>query len=171
MPSQRRFLSLVAIAGALGLFAACGGEQEDGGHGQGTDAAAPGAMFEDCKDDPRVDAYVAGMQETSVAGRFLVKLLSSEPGPPTKGNNTWTIEVTDAAAAPQPGMSVVVDPFMPDHGHGTSVEAVVEPLGQPGQYRLSPVNLFMDGVWEVRLLLSSPAGTQDTATFNLCIAG
>jgi len=128
-------------------------------------------MFDDCKDDPRVEAYMAGMSTGSAAGRFQVELVSSEPGPPQKGNNTWTIAVTDAAAAAQAGLTVVVETFMPDHGHGSSVRAMVEPLGQTGQYRLSPVNLFMDGVWEVRLVLSAPAGAQDTATFTICIAG
>ena len=166
MPSALRAFPLVV---AVGLGLGCGGRDDDG-HSHDA-AVTDGAMFEDCKDDPRIDAYVAGLQKASAAGRFQIKLLGSEPGPPQKGNNTWTIEVSDAAAAPQAGLTVVVEPFMPDHGHGTTVKAMVEPLASPGQYRLSPVNLFMDGVWEVRLVLSSPAGVQDAATFNVCIAG
>jgi hypothetical protein len=116
--------------------------------------------------------YAAGMHVASAAGTFGVKLLDSVPGPPVKGNNSWTIEIDDAASgAPVDGLQVSVTPWMPDHGHGTQ-PVVVSAVGGPGQYGLMPVYLYMSGFWQVQIGIKSTGGavaTQDQAIVPICI--
>jgi hypothetical protein len=45
---------------------------------------------------------------------------------------------------------------------------MVAPAGPPGQYTLSPVNLWMPGVWETTIRATSGA-TIDSAVFRFCI--
>src|SRR5690242_1168531 len=96
--------------------AACG---DSGGMTGGTDAMTIG-----CANDPRAMTYTADMMITDTVSHLIkFELVNSMPGPPVKGTNTWTVKlldmnnqpITDAAA------NMKVEPFMPDHGHGTSV--------------------------------------------------
>ena len=59
--------------------------------------------------------------------------------------------------------------MMPDHGHGTPVNAEVTVMPTPGQYELSPVNLFMTGYWEITLELTLPKGETDSVMFGFCV--
>ena len=59
---------------------------------------------------------------------------------------------------------------MPDHGHGTPTPVVVSATGEPGEYELDPVNLFMAGLWTIDLVLAMPEGDdEDTVQFAFCI--
>ena len=53
---------------------------------------------------------------------------------------------------------------MPQHGHGTPIEAVVTEAGEPGEYTLDPVNLFTIELSEADTLV-------DDITFTFCIDG
>jgi hypothetical protein len=74
-----------------------------------------------------------------------------------KGVDVWSVE-TDLASTMTPldGMSISVDPEMPDHGHGTTPVGVM-PIGSGGKYTINPVNLYMAGYWEVTFTLVEPA--------------
>ena len=127
--------------------------------------------FLTCATETRAQPYQAGMQVASASGALIVKLVSSVPGPPVKGTNTWTIEV-DAAdtGAAVDGVNVVVAPYMPDHAHGTNPVGVT-PAGVVGTYTLMPVYLYMSGYWEVRMTLGGApvdAGI-DSAMIPICI--
>ena len=39
----------------------------------------------------------------------------------------------------------------------------------PGQYALSPVNLFMTGYWEISLELTLADGETDSLMFGFCV--
>lgn len=116
--------------------------------------------------------YQVGMSVTSESGVFTIKLLSSLPGPPIKGQNNWMIEVDQTAVGtPLDGLDVTVAPFMPDHQHPSTRQVVVTPAGA-GNYDLNPVYLYMSGLWEVRMTIVSPTlagGTTDVATIPICI--
>jgi hypothetical protein len=45
---------------------------------------------------------------------------------------------------------------------------VVTELPAPGQYQLSPVNLWMPGLWEITISAISGA-TTDSAVYRFCI--
>jgi YtkA-like protein len=126
-------------------------------------------VFIPCTDDPRAEHYAPGMLKTGPKSQISVTLLSSDPGPPIKGVNTWSVLVTDAAKAPQSGATLKVVPYMPDHNHGTIVKPTITPLSDAGQYKVTPLYLFMAGLWEVTLTVSTPTGVQDAVVFRFCI--
>lgn len=151
MPRTRSWL--------LGVFAlaAC-----DDGAMAGDDGAQ---VERGCDTEIRDDDYALGLAKTGE--RWTVTFVEALPAPPTRGDNTWTMRVTDAAGAPVPGLELSVSPFMPDHMHGTTVETVVMEIGD-GKYALDPVNLFMPGLWEVTLELGSES-SEDEVTFAFCV--
>jgi YtkA-like len=154
----------VALLCALGL-PACGS----------SDASPPTAAQHDtsatCDGDPRANVYSAGMTQASENGKFTLQMLNADPAPPAKGDNKWDIKLTDAAGAPLNDATITVKPFMPDHGHGTSIDAVVTPAGSGGgEYSISPVNLWMPGLWQVTLSTDA-AGATDDVVLGFCIAG
>jgi hypothetical protein len=149
------FLSALAVVLALaGCSATSGSSVSD----SGTSA---------CATDPRVTAYSAGMQANGAMGLHVV-LASSDPAPPSKGDNQWVVELLDASNAPVDGATISVTPYMPDHGHGSSIIPTVTPMGG-GKYEVDHVNLFMPGVWQVTFVVTT-AATSDQAAFTLCIA-
>ena len=113
--------------------------------------------------------YAPGLSVTSTSGNRKYVLLSSNPSPPARGTDTWTIRITDAAGTAQPGLSVSVLPFMPDHGHGTSVNASVT-ANNDGTYTVDPLYFFMPGVWRITFAVP-PNQLNDVGEFFFCIPG
>lgn len=136
----------------------------DDGHGMHND------MEVNCDLETRAQTYVAGL---AGAGSTDVQIMLMEaiPGPPRKDDNTWRIQVMDSADAPLTGLNITVTPWMPDHGHGTSVTAEVTELLEAGEYELSPVNLRMPGLWETTIEVDDGAELQDAVVFSFCIEG
>lgn len=160
-------IRLVASASLMAVLALAGG-------GCGSSGEAPadsGAVFKTCATDDRAMPYRAGMSVSSDGGTFTVKLVGSDPGPPVKGRNIWTVEIdASATGLPLDGLDLSVTPWMPDHMHG-STPVVVTPTAA-GNYDLEPVYLYMSGLWEVRMTIVGTmvgAGTTDTATLPICI--
>jgi hypothetical protein len=127
-----------------------------------------------CTDDPRVDTYTAHLSKMGTGGALSFEIQSSDPAPPAKGGDTFMVKITDATGAAMTG-DLTVSLYMPDHGHGTTVDPVItfDPATQT--YKLDPLYLFMPGVW--RIQLSSYAGSADggapvdSVFFYFCIEG
>lgn len=119
-----------------------------------------------CAAELRADVFVAGM--TKSGSSTIVTLVAADPAPPIKGDNHWLVAVTDLAGQPIADLGLAAVPFMPDHGHGSSRAVAVTPYGAPGQVRLSPVNLFMAGLWETTLTMNTP-GVEDAVVFAFCV--
>lgn len=66
------------------------------------------------------------------------------------GQNTLKIHLRDHDDAPITGATIVVDPQMPIHGHGSSEDPVVTELGE-GNYEAFPVTFTMPGPWVVHV--------------------
>lgn len=148
------FLSLALTSSLV----ACSGD--DGGTGnEGVD----------CDNETRADTYTAGMSKLGDNSIEFV-LVEATPTPPAKGDNDWTVQVLDAAA-PMDGLTLDITPFMPDHGHGTPVIAEATATGESGTYEVTPVNLWMPGLWQVSISASDDSGMLDTAVFAFCIDG
>ena len=100
--------------------------------------------------------------------------MQSDPAPPSRFENLWTMQVTDAGGAPLAGQTITVTPFMPDHGHGTGVVTVVtESPTTLGEYIADPVFLSMPGLHQVFVDIA-PARTPpdpDQVVFAFCIPG
>lgn len=150
---MRRSFAIISTALALPLLAC----SSDGGDAQEVD----------CDNEPRADTYTAGMSKVGENGLEFV-LVEAAPTPPDRGDNDWTIQVLDAAA-PMDGLILDVVPFMPDHGHGTPVIAEVTAAAESGTYDVTPVNLWMPGLWEVSVSASDDSDLLDTAVFSFCI--
>ncbi|MCA9524974.1 MAG: FixH family protein [Myxococcales bacterium] len=133
-----------------------GGSDGAGGSGGGTGPLAG-------------DTYVAGLTHMGAAGALEVRLMEATPAPPELGDNTWQVAIVDAAGAPQAGCTVEPSPRMPAHGHGTNTPAVVRELGE-GSYEITPLDLFMPGLWEVPLHLVC-GDAEDEVLFAFWIEG
>lgn len=144
---------------AISLLAACSGDD-----GHGTDEAV------DCTKVSGADEFVVGLAKDGNSGALDFAMMSADPAPPARGDNTWIVSINDMNGAPLEGASLTVTPFMPAHQHGTPISVKIMPAGAPGQYELSPVNLWMPGVWETTIRATSMAGTQsDSALYTFCI--
>ena len=154
-----RRLACLALATLAPLTTAC----------SGGDPADDDETY-DCTMETRDDEFVVGLEKVSASGTHFI-LRSSDPAPPARGDNHMVLELRDSSAAPMAGATLTVRPFMPDHGHGTAVQAVItESTSVIGQYDLDPVNFHMPGLWQ--LLITAGAVTDaNTATFAFCIPG
>jgi len=141
---------------ALSLVAACSG---DDGHGEEN---------VDCSTVTGADTFVVGLPKSGEGGMLDFALMSATPSPPSRDDNTWTVQITDAGGAPLDGATLTVTPFMPSHQHGSPIRTEVTPTGTPGEYELSPVNLWMPGVWETTIKAQKDA-VVDTAVYTFCI--
>jgi len=113
--------------------------------------------------------YAANM---SVAGKpklYDVELVSSDPSPPARGNDTWAFKVVDANGQPVSGATISVTPYMPDHRHGTQVVPTV--TAQPdGSFTATPLYLFMPGLWTITLDVKAATG-EDSVEYAFCVEG
>lgn len=114
------------------------------------------------------EQFFAGISKTSAAG-VTMEILSAEPAPPANSDqNAWTVKLTDAdAGAPIEGATLIVAPYMPQHGHGAP-NIIGDEVGG-GSYTLSPIYLKMTGLWEVTLKATPAGGTESRVMFPFCI--
>jgi len=140
----------------LCLVAACGGDDGDTSEDV------------DCTKVSGADEFVVGLPKDGSQGNYDFKMMSAAPAPPARGDNTWIVEINDMQGAPVDGMTLTVTPFMPAHQHGTPITVKITPAGTPGQYSLSPVNLWMPGVWETTIRAQT-ASAVDSAVYTFCI--
>ena len=167
LPASLRtaFAAAVLAAGAC----ACS-TSSSSSSGAVADAQAGDAIVT-CQNDARVDTYAANLAKASTSGSLKITLVSSDPAPPSVGTNTWTLHVTDAAGAPISNAPLTIASFMPDHGHGSSVKAVITAQAD-GNYSVTPLYLFMPGVWRITFSLpGADAAPPEDVVFFFCVAG
>jgi YtkA-like len=187
MSTAFRWRGLVLL-GALASFACDKGDDEgDDGHSHDTGETATDSHdtgetatdshdtgetatdteASDCAAETRDDEFSIGLSKSGTAVQ--ATFVSADPAPPIKGDNTWVIDFADLEGQPLADLGIVAIPMMPDHGHGTPVSAVVTALDTPGQYEITPVNLFMSGYWEITFELTLAGGEQDSLMFGFCV--
>jgi hypothetical protein len=122
-----------------------------------------------CAAETRDDEFVLGLTKPGEAGRYEFKLISADPAPPARGDNTWILQLSSMTApgTPVTAASMTVTPFMPDHDHGSGKTVLVTPMSEAGQYKLEPVNLWMPALWEVTIQATSPE--TDRVVFRFCL--
>src|SRR5512140_226849 len=115
----------------------------------------------DCSTVTGVDTFVVGLEHQGVGGTLDFKLMSVDPAPPQRGDNTWIVQINAMASGvvgnPVDGLTLQVTPFMPAHQHGSPITPVITPQATSGQYEIKPVNLWMPGVWETTIQATSPS--------------
>ena len=96
--------------------------------------------------------------------------MESNPAPPAKQSNVLTLQVADASGKPVDGATLSVLPYMPDHGHGSSVKPTVTAKGG-GTYEVTNVYLPMPGLWRLTVTVQMPNVAAQDAAFSFCIDG
>ncbi len=173
-----RHRTSAAPLASIGLLAAalatgCGPAETTGGAGgQSSTSSSTGTPIEAaCAKDARVVAYAVGVEAKATDGALSVRFMDASPAPPAKGHNTWTVQVLDGKGAPVNGAIIVTKGFMPDHNHGTSTTPLVTPKGQDGTYEISPLVLFMPGVWEITFKVTAAGGVAGSPMVTFCVDG
>lgn len=159
MPILRRLPFIAAPLLCLTLVG-CDGDEDTGD--EGNDDAASSV----CAEETRTDAFAIALAKTGE--RHTVTVADAMPAEPIRGDNAWTVLVTDASGAAMTGLTMTAAGWMPDHGHGSPVETIVTELGD-GEYEMTPLNLFMAGYWEVTVELTDADGTADEVMFAVCV--
>lgn len=158
----------VSVAFAVGV-AGCDSEADD------DSGAADAATNDESEDDgPQTSRACEGETRDDFAlgtersgERLTLSVMDAMPADPIRGDNVWTLSIRDEADAPMDA-TISVQPWMPDHGHGTPVQAEVTDLGD-GEYEIQPLNLFMAGLWEVHFELELTDGSTDEVVFHACV--
>jgi hypothetical protein len=88
------------------------------------------------------------------------------PDPPSAGSDAAQIGFTDAGGATVSGLDLSVVPWMPAHGHGTSVNPTVTETA-PGVFVATPLYLFMPGSWELRMTIGGTVDDTAKASFEI----
>lgn len=146
----------IVLISALLLFA-CGGSEPS----VEPDAAA------DCTQDSRAQTYTPGMAVAADNGVQVV-LLSAAPAPPVRFENIWSLQILDAQDQPLEVSDISVEPFMPDHGHGTPQPPNPVAGATAGVFDMGPFDLWMPGIWELRISVSHGENTS-LALLTFCI--
>lgn len=164
--SARRPFVLALVVATVAVTACSGGD--DGASPGTSGTAVSSGTTSACATDTRKDIYTAGLAKTS--GALSVKLMDATPAPPAKQSNALTFVVTDAAGKAVDGATLSVTPFMPDHGHGSSVKPTVTPMGG-GTYDVANVYLPMPGLWRLTVTVQMPNVAAQDVAFSFCIDG
>ncbi|MBX7078205.1 MAG: FixH family protein [Nannocystaceae bacterium] len=163
LASPAALLTATLVASA-GCPATDDGENADSSSSSGSGG---GGGFS-CADETRDDDYALGLSRTGE--HVTVSFVDAMPAPPARGDNTWVLAISDPTTGmPIDDAMLSVEPYMPDHMHGTSIACNVTDGPQPGQVELAPVNLFMPGLWEVRLHFTLPEAVEETVVFKFCV--
>ncbi|HMG21217.1 MAG TPA: FixH family protein [Kofleriaceae bacterium] len=156
-------MRLLVLSLALTAVAAC----------SGSDAPPDADEALACQTSGRGDAYAVGFERPGQSGLLDFKFVSADPAPPGRNLNTWVIQINamtaGAAGAPVTGASMIVTPFMPDHQHGAGAYTVqVQAMPDAGQYKLTQINTWMPGYWEITIDAQAGA-VHDVVVFKFCI--
>ena len=88
------------------------------------------------------------------------------PDPLVVGSDAAELAFTDSNGEAVTGLGLTVVPWMPAHGHGTSVNPTVTET-TPGTFIATPLYLFMPGSWELRMTISGALDDTAKAAFEL----
>ncbi len=114
------------------------------------------------------EEFTAGMEHAGDEGLFTFVLEAADPAPPDEGDNVWTVRVLSGGAEAELA-SVVIEPFMPEHGHGTVPKTFEAAADGAGGYESAPFDLFMGGLWEITVTAEGTDAAQDSTVFAFCI--
>lgn len=117
-----------------------------------------------CAAKPPASEFGTGPR-TSAKGLYKATLQASEPLKPRKMLEL-PVSITDANGEAITGATITVDGGMPQHRHGLPTRPRVTKDHGDGTYTISGLRFNMGGWWELKLTITTAAGT-DTVTFNL----
>jgi hypothetical protein len=164
--------ALLFLAGLAALPTMAGCSSSDGGDSSsGTTTMTVTTEDSPCATDPRGQHYAVGLSGASADGSLKMSFVSANPAPPGEGENYWTLKVTDGSGAPLTGATFDVKPWMPDHGHGSSIIPSMTPMSVPGEYDVGILEFFMPGIWQTTITEEGTTGAPEAVVFTFCVAG
>ena len=105
--------------------------------------------------------------ETVVSSKGLLHVdVRWSPVIPIKGADAVQLIFFDAFGNTVDGLSAAVVPWMPAHGHGTSIQPVTASTA-PGVLVATPVYLFMSGEWQLRVTITGTLDDSAIATVQI----
>jgi hypothetical protein len=102
---------------------------------------------------------------TSAGGGLRIEVRWS-PATPVRGEDAAELTFLDGNGSAVDGLDVDVVPWMPAHGHGTSVKPDATPAG-PGVELVTPVYFYMSGEWQLRMTISGKVDDSAIATVQI----
>jgi hypothetical protein len=157
-------MRLTLLVASLSLVG-CAGNGSSSGDDDGSDVV-------DCSTVTGTDTFTVGLEKMGAAGNADFKLMSIAPAPVVRGDNTWVVQINSMSSGvvgnPMDGATVTGTPYMPAHQHGSPIIADVTPTGNPGEYSIAPINMWMPGVWQTTVAVTS-GSTSDRAVFAFCV--
>lgn len=97
---------------------------------------------------------IVGLQATSET--FVITLTAADPDPAIKGMNNWEVLLEDTAGDRISGATIVIEPRMPQHNHGTiPATFTATEFSEAGTYKFADVYLLMIGDWEVTITVAA----------------
>lgn len=103
---------------------------------------------------PPLSFTAAPLESVTASSGHLHVDVRWSPDPPVRGDDAVQLSFSDDDGAPVDGLAATVVPWMPAHGHGTSVQPETMPAAAPGALIASPVYLYMSGEWQLRMTIS-----------------
>ena len=82
----------------------------------------------------------------------------------TVGLHEYTLVVLDKAGERVKGLNISIEPWMPDHGHGS--DRPVEVNDKNSSFSVRSVSYTMPGLWELRTRMQSDS-VEDSATIEV----
>jgi len=160
---------VIVMAGAALVCCACSSSSSSSGTSNpGEDSGVIG-----CGGDQRAQAYSADMGQMGTSKVFKFELVSATPQPVTTGTEVWVVKILTASGSPVTDATFPSTPstpnprpWMPEHGHGTSLVSVTN--NHDGTYTFDPMYLFMEGLWETDIVVES-GGSTDSTKFYFCL--
>jgi hypothetical protein len=106
------------------------------------------------------------MTVKSQSGQLTIGVRTT-PDPPLRGNNAVEFTITGATdGLARDGLVLAVKPWMPAMGHGTSIVPTITPE-MDGKYLVSGVDLFMPGLWQLRVTISGPTADYAAPAYEI----
>lgn len=105
---------------------------------------------------------------TSAKGLYIATLQQAKDLKPRKLYTLQAVIVDGATGQAVSNATIEIDGGMPEHGHGLPTKPRMSQNLGGGMYEISGLRFNMGGWWELKLTITTPAGT-DTVTFNLAL--
>jgi hypothetical protein len=111
-------------------------------------------------------AVAAEVIETTSASGALHVAVTMTPNPPARGVSSARFVLTDDTKHPVDGLTLTIQPWMVQHGHGSPITPEVSAAGQ-GAYLVTNLYLPMPGLWQLRTTVSGAVNDELTPTLEL----
>ncbi|HVR20932.1 MAG TPA: FixH family protein, partial [Polyangiaceae bacterium] len=153
------------VVGFVTMSCGCSGGDPIGKESSGTTPLPPGC-------EGRGEAMVRGMVETSEDGLLAVTLADATPLPPVQGENTWTVDVSEADAPVldegDADAQVIANIYMAEHDHNIRKRGT---MTAPGVFEFAQFPITMNGYWEITIQVQSDADVneREDAVFGFCV--